>query len=106
LAASSASGRHALHVDAVEKYGQLRAIEPRLGDALGDRRQTESSLLGEAGANCVHDTDELVMVIGRRRVRDRRQGASPFARRRVPHPARARHTVRNLGRGESCWLYG
>jgi hypothetical protein len=42
----------------------------------------------------------------RRRVRDRRSGPPPRRRRGALHPSARSHTVRNLGRCESRWLYG
>ena len=62
---------------------------------------------GQVWADYVHDVDELVMVVegdvefeidGRR--------CRPPPGEELLIPARARHTVRNLGHGESRWLYG
>jgi quercetin dioxygenase-like cupin family protein len=62
---------------------------------------------GQVWADFVHDTDEIVMVV---------EGEVEFEIAGVIHrprageelliPAGARHTVRNLGRTESRWLYG
>lgn len=62
---------------------------------------------GQVWVDYVHDVDELVMVV---------EGEVEFeidGKRHYPEPgtellipARARHTVRNLGRSESRWLYG
>jgi quercetin dioxygenase-like cupin family protein len=62
---------------------------------------------GQVWSDYVHDVDELVMVV---------EGDVEFeidgnAHRPAPGeelliPARARHTVRNLGRDEARWLYG
>jgi quercetin dioxygenase-like cupin family protein len=62
---------------------------------------------GQVWANYVHDVDELVMVVEgdvafeiEGKMHRRATGEELFI------PARARHTVRNLGGGESRWLYG
>ncbi len=62
---------------------------------------------GQVWADYIHEVDELVMVV---------DGEVEFeiddaVHRPVPGeelliPARARHTVRNVGQGESRWLYG
>ncbi|MCS6800095.1 MAG: cupin domain-containing protein [Myxococcota bacterium] len=62
---------------------------------------------GQVWADYVHDVDELVMVV---------EGEVEFEIDGVVHrpavgeelfiPARAPHTVRNVGRGTSRWLYG
>lgn len=62
---------------------------------------------GQVWEDYVHETDELVMVV---------EGDVEFEIDGTLHrpspgeelfiPANARHTVRNLGRGESRWLYG
>ncbi len=62
---------------------------------------------GQVWADYVHDVDELVMVV---------EGDVEFEVEGKVHrlrpgeelliPAGARHTVRNMGRGESRWLYG
>ena len=62
---------------------------------------------GQVWANYVHEVDELVMVV---------QGQVEFEIAGVVHrpdigeelliPARAKHTVRNIGGIESRWLYG
>lgn len=62
---------------------------------------------GQVWADFVHDVDELVMVV---------EGDVEFeidGTLHRPQPgdelliaARATHTVRNVGRGESRWLYG
>jgi mannose-6-phosphate isomerase-like protein (cupin superfamily) len=67
----------------------------------------DSASIREVWEGYVHDTDELVMVVERdvefeidRKVHRPAPGEELFI------PARARHTVRNLGHGESRWLYG
>jgi len=62
---------------------------------------------GQVWADYVHEVDELVMVVA---------GEVEFEIDGVTHrpevgeelliPARARHTVRNVGGTESRWLYG
>ena len=62
---------------------------------------------GQVWADYVHDVEELVMVV---------EGEVEFENGGRPHrpapgeelliPARAKHTVRNLGRTTSRWLYG
>jgi mannose-6-phosphate isomerase-like protein (cupin superfamily) len=62
---------------------------------------------GRVWADFVHDTDEIVIVV---------EGDLEFEIAGVIHrprvgeelfiPAGARHTVRNVGRDESRWLYG
>ena len=62
---------------------------------------------GQVWAGYVHEVDEIVMVV---------DGDVEFEVEGIVHrpapgdelviPARARHTVRNLGGRESRWLYG
>ncbi|HKA87667.1 MAG TPA: cupin domain-containing protein [Haliangiales bacterium] len=62
---------------------------------------------GQVWADYVHETDELVMVVnGDVEFEIDGQVHRPAAGEEVLIPARARHTVRNLGRSESRWLYG
>lgn len=62
---------------------------------------------GQVWADYVHETDELVMVVnGDVEFEIDGQAHRPAAGEEVLIPARARHTVRNLGRSESRWLYG
>ncbi len=58
-------------------------------------------------ADFVHDTDEVVMVV-EGEVEFEIAGAihQPRAGEELLIPAGARHTVRNLGKTESRWLYG
>ncbi len=58
-------------------------------------------------ADYVHDVDELVMVVEVElefEIDGKRHHPEPGAELLIP--ARATHTVRNLGRGKSRWLYG
>jgi quercetin dioxygenase-like cupin family protein len=62
---------------------------------------------GQVWADFVHDVDELVMVVAgdvEFDIDGERQ--RPAAGDELLIPAGARHTVRNLGSGESRWLYG
>jgi quercetin dioxygenase-like cupin family protein len=62
---------------------------------------------GQVWADFVHATDELVMVVEgdvEFEIEGRRHRPAPGEELLIP--ARSRHTVRNLGRGESRWLYG
>ena len=62
---------------------------------------------GRVWADYVHDTDELVMVIeGQVEFEIDGQVHHPTPGQELLIPARARHTVRNLGRGTSRWLFG
>lgn len=62
---------------------------------------------GQVWADYVHDTDELVMVVdGDVEFEIDGRVHRPAAGEELFIPARARHTVRNLGRGQSRWLYG
>ncbi|HVJ16680.1 MAG TPA: cupin domain-containing protein [Polyangiaceae bacterium] len=62
---------------------------------------------GQVWADFVHEVDELVMVVeGSVEFEIDGQAQRPAAGEEVLIPARATHTVRNLGRGESRWLYG
>ncbi len=62
---------------------------------------------GQIWADYVHDVDELVMVVEGEvefEIAGKRHHPEPGEELLIP--ARVTHTVRNLGRGESCWLYG
>ena len=62
---------------------------------------------GQVWADYVHDTDELVMVVdGDVEFEIDGRVHRPRAGEELLIPARAPHTVRNLGRGQSRWLYG
>lgn len=62
---------------------------------------------GQVWADYVHDVDELVMVVeGDVEFEIDGKTHRPPPGEELCIPARARHTVRNLGRGESRWLYG
>jgi quercetin dioxygenase-like cupin family protein len=62
---------------------------------------------GQVWADYVHDVDELVMVVeGDVEFEIDSQVRHPAPGEELFIPARARHTVRNVGRGESRWLYG
>jgi quercetin dioxygenase-like cupin family protein len=62
---------------------------------------------GQVWSDYVHDTDELVMVVeGDVEFEIDGKAHRPSPGEELLIPARARHTVRNLGRGESRWLYG
>ncbi len=62
---------------------------------------------GQVWSDYVHDTDELVMVVeGDVEFEIDGKAHRPSRGEELLIPARARHTVRNLGRGESRWLYG
>jgi quercetin dioxygenase-like cupin family protein len=62
---------------------------------------------GQVWADYVHDADELVMVVeGNVELEIEGNAHRPALGEEVFIPVRARHTVRNLGRGESRWLYG
>jgi quercetin dioxygenase-like cupin family protein len=62
---------------------------------------------GQVWADYVHDVDELVMVVeGEVEFEVDGQVHQPAPGEELFIPARACHTVRNLGRGESRWLYG
>ena len=62
---------------------------------------------GQVWADYVHDVDELVMVVeGEVEFEIEGQIHRPSRGRELFIPARTRHTVRNLGRSESRWLYG
>jgi len=64
-------------------------------------------LPGQVWADFVHDTDELVMVVeGEVEFEIASTVHRPQAGDELLIPAGARHTVRNLGRTESRWLYG
>jgi mannose-6-phosphate isomerase-like protein (cupin superfamily) len=62
---------------------------------------------GQVWADYVHDVDELVMVVeGEVEFEVAGKRHKPEVGEELLIPARARHTVRNLGRSESRWLYG
>ncbi|MFZ5469804.1 MAG: cupin domain-containing protein [Myxococcota bacterium] len=62
---------------------------------------------GQVWTDYVHDVDELAMIVEGDVEREIDGKAHrPMPGEEVFIPARARHTVRNLGRGESRWLYG
>lgn len=62
---------------------------------------------GQVWADYVHETDELVMVVeGEVEFELEGNAHRPAAGEELFIPAGAKHTVRNLGRGESRWLYG
>jgi quercetin dioxygenase-like cupin family protein len=59
---------------------------------------------GQIWADYVHATDELVMVVeGDVEFEIDGRAHRPSPSEEIFIPARARHTVRNLGRGESRW---
>ncbi len=62
---------------------------------------------GQVWADYVHAVDERVLLL-EGDVEFEFDGAvhRPRAGEELLIPARARHTVRNVGRGESRWLYG
>ncbi len=62
---------------------------------------------GQVWEDYVHDVDELVMVVeGEVELEIEGKVHRPAPGEELFIPARARHTVRNVGRGESRWLYG
>lgn len=62
---------------------------------------------GQVWSNYVHDVDELVLVVeGDVEFEFDGKTYRPVQGQELLIPARSRHTVRNLGRGESRWLYG
>jgi mannose-6-phosphate isomerase-like protein (cupin superfamily) len=62
---------------------------------------------GQVWADFAHETDELVMVVeGEVEFEFGQRSHCPPAGEELLIPARAVHTVRNLGRGQSRWLYG
>lgn len=62
---------------------------------------------GQVWADFVHGTDELVMIVeGDVEFEIDGEIHRPRVGEELCIPARARHTVRNLGRSESRWLYG
>jgi quercetin dioxygenase-like cupin family protein len=62
---------------------------------------------GQVWADYVHETDEVVMVVeGEVEFEIDGEVHRPSRGEELFIPARARHTVRNLGRAESRWLYG
>lgn len=62
---------------------------------------------GQVWADYVHDVDELVMVVdGNVEFEIEGKAHRPAVGEELFIPARAKHTVRNLGSIESRWLYG
>lgn len=62
---------------------------------------------GQVWADYFHDVDELVIVLeGDVEFEIAGKTHAPTAGQELLIPARARHTVRNVGNGESRWLYG
>ena len=62
---------------------------------------------GQVWSDYVHETDELVVVVeGDVEFEIDGKAHRPSPGEELLIPAHARHTVRNLGRGESRWLYG
>ena len=62
---------------------------------------------GQVWADFVHDTDEIVTVVeGEVEFEIDGETHRPRAGKELLIPAGARHTVRNLGKSESRWLYG
>jgi quercetin dioxygenase-like cupin family protein len=62
---------------------------------------------GQVWSDYVHDVDELVMVVeGEVEFEFEGRSHRPPPGEELLIPAHAPHTVRNLGRGESRWLYG
>jgi len=62
---------------------------------------------GQVWRDYVHDVDELVLVVeGEVEFEIGGHAHRPPRGAELLIPARTRHTVRNLGRGESRWLYG
>jgi quercetin dioxygenase-like cupin family protein len=62
---------------------------------------------GQVWEDYVHDVDELVMVVtGEVEFEIDGQVHHPAPGEELLIPAQSRHTVRNLGKSESRWLYG
>ena len=62
---------------------------------------------GQVWADYVHDVDELVMVVeGEVELVVSGKACRPAPGEEMLIPAQAKHTVRNVGNGESRWLYG
>lgn len=62
---------------------------------------------GQVWADYTHEVDELVMVVeGDVEFEIEGKVHRPGAGQELCIPAYARHTVRNVGSGESRWLYG
>jgi quercetin dioxygenase-like cupin family protein len=62
---------------------------------------------GQTWEDYVHDVDELVLVVqGEVEFEVNGKVHRPRAGEELLIPARALHSVRNLGRGEARWLYG
>jgi mannose-6-phosphate isomerase-like protein (cupin superfamily) len=62
---------------------------------------------GQVWADYMHDVDELVMLVaGEVEFEIDGDVRRPSVGEELLIPARANHTVRNVGNGESRWLYG
>ncbi len=62
---------------------------------------------GQVWEDYVHEVDELVLVVqGEVEFEVSGQPHRPRAGEELLIPARTRHTVRNVGSGQSRWLYG
>jgi quercetin dioxygenase-like cupin family protein len=62
---------------------------------------------GQVWLDFVHEVDELAVVLeGQVEFEIAGQVHRPAPGEEILIPARARHSVRNLGAGESRWLYG
>lgn len=62
---------------------------------------------GQVWEDYVHPVDELVVLVdGEVEFEVEGRVHRPRVGEELRIPAHARHTVRNLGRGESRWLYG
>jgi quercetin dioxygenase-like cupin family protein len=62
---------------------------------------------GQVWDDYVHEVDELVLLVqGEVEFEVDGQVRRPRVGEELLIPARARHTVRNVGAGESRWLYG
>jgi len=62
---------------------------------------------GQAWEDYVHPVNELVMVLdGEVEFEVNGEVRRPSRGQELLIPARARHSVRNVGKGESRWLYG
>lgn len=62
---------------------------------------------GQVWTDFVHDVDELLMVVeGELEVEIEGQATRPACGEEIFIPARARHTVRNVGGTTARWLYG
>ncbi len=62
---------------------------------------------GQVWADYMHETDELIVLIeGEIEVSFQGQTLRPSVGQEVLIPARALHTVINIGRGSNRWYYG